>query len=96
MFTGINKIAYDILMQNPMTAYMTDVVFTRILGNDEIEQGETWRDCTQCWVCEKWTKSKIEFKNEYLGNMRQKIDQIHELYDVLEKCLDSQNHHMLK
>lgn len=37
MFVGINKIAYDILMQNPMTAYMTDVVFTRILGNDEIE-----------------------------------------------------------
>jgi hypothetical protein len=37
MFVGINKIAYDILMQNPMTAYMTDVVFTRILGNHEIE-----------------------------------------------------------
>lgn len=46
MFIGINKIAYDILMQNPMTAYMTDVVFTRILGNDEIEKGEIWRDCT--------------------------------------------------
>jgi hypothetical protein len=37
MFTSINKIAYDILMQNPMTAYMTEVVFTRILGNNEVE-----------------------------------------------------------
>lgn len=37
MFTSINKIAYDVLMQNPMSAYMTEVVFTRILGNEDVE-----------------------------------------------------------
>ena len=89
MFIGINKIAYDILMDNPMTAYMSQVVFTRILGNDDIEGSETWRDCTQCWVCEKWSKSRIDFKTEYVGFMRQKIDRLHELHDVLERCLDS-------
>lgn len=46
IFIGINKIAYDILMENPMQPYMNNVVFTRILGNDDIEDSETWRDCT--------------------------------------------------
>ena len=37
MFQGLNKIAYDVLMDNPMTGYMSQVVFTRILGNEEVE-----------------------------------------------------------
>ena len=70
IFIGINKIAYDILMENPMQPYMNNVVFTRILGNDDIEDSETWRDCTQCWICEKWNKNKIEFKQEFTGHLR--------------------------
>ena len=64
MFMGINKIAYDLLLENPMTGYMNDVIFTRILGNDDIWKGHVWRDCSQCWVCDKWEKTRIEFKPE--------------------------------
>ena len=46
MFMGINKIAYDLLLENPMTGYMNDVIFTRIIGPKEIvEEGPTqWKD----------------------------------------------------
>lgn len=46
MFMGINKIAYDLLLENPMTGYMNDVILTRVLGNDEIEKGHIWKDCS--------------------------------------------------
>ena len=46
MFMGINKIAYDLLLENPMTGYMNDIIFTRILGTDEIENGHVWKDCS--------------------------------------------------
>ena len=49
MFMGINKIAYDLLLENPMTGYMNEVIFTRILGgkeNDDIEHGKVWKDCS--------------------------------------------------
>jgi hypothetical protein len=46
MFMGINKIAYDLLLENPMTGYMNDIIFTRVLGTDEIENGHVWRDCS--------------------------------------------------
>jgi hypothetical protein len=46
MFMGINKIAYDMLLENPMTGYMNEIIFCRILGNDDIpnELGKDWRD----------------------------------------------------
>ena len=64
MFMGINKIAYDLLLENPMTGYMNDVCFTRIIGPKEIEEeGATkWKDSSQCYICEKWDKVRIEFK----------------------------------
>lgn len=37
LFMGINKDAFDLLIENPMTGYMNDVIFTRILGHDDIE-----------------------------------------------------------
>jgi len=61
MFMGINKIAYDLLLENPMTGYMNEIIFTRILGNDDIENSWYWKDCSQCYVCEKWDKTKIEY-----------------------------------
>ena len=61
MFMGINKIAYDLLLENPMTGYMNDVCFTRIIGPKEIEEeGATkWKDSSQCYICEKWDKTTI-------------------------------------
>ena len=51
MFMGINQITQEQLAENPMTGYMNEIVFSRILGEPEIEQGAYWTDSTQCWVC---------------------------------------------
>ena len=61
MFMGINKIAYDLLLENPMTGYMNDVIFSRILVPPEIEEAGQymWKDSSQCYVCEKWNKESF-------------------------------------
>jgi len=46
MFMGINQIAYELLVENPMTGYMNEIVFSRVLGYDDIEQGSYWCDST--------------------------------------------------
>lgn len=51
LFMGVNKAAYDMLVENPMAGYMNEVIFTRILGSDEIEQANYWQDCSLCYVC---------------------------------------------
>ena len=56
MFLGINKVAYDLLVSNPMTPYMSEIIFTRQLGQKDIEGSEIWKDCSQCWICQKWNK----------------------------------------
>ena len=61
MFMGINQVAYDSLMENPMTGYMNEAIFTRILGHDDIEEGSYWTDCTQCWICHKWDKVSLAY-----------------------------------
>ena len=38
MFMGINKIAYELLLENPMTGYMNEVIFSRVLGNNDIDE----------------------------------------------------------
>ena len=43
-FMGINQIANQLFAENPMNSYMQQVIFTRILGHDEIEQGSYWTD----------------------------------------------------
>ena len=43
-FMGINKIAYELLLENPMTGYMNDIVISRILGNDDIMNSTGWKD----------------------------------------------------
>ena len=58
---GINQSAFDLLIENPMTGYMTEVIFTRILGHDDIEQGNYWADTTLCYICAKWEKTTISF-----------------------------------
>ena len=40
---------------------MNEVVFSRIIGHEEIEDAEVWKDSSYCWVCEKWNKHTIDF-----------------------------------
>ena len=61
MFMVINEVAYDLLVENPMTGYMNDIVLSRVLGHDEIEGSGYWIDSTQCWVCSKWNKAVISY-----------------------------------
>lgn len=56
LFMGINQVAFDLLIENPMTGYMNEIIYTRILGHDEIEQGNYWADATTCYICAKWEK----------------------------------------
>ena len=37
MFMGINQASYELLVENPMTGYMNEIVFSRNLGHDDIE-----------------------------------------------------------
>lgn len=95
-FMGINKIAYDMLMDNPMTGYTEKVIFTRILGNEEIEDGDVWKDTTQCWVCEHWQKQRIEHLSDHKGYMKQNIKKLAELDSVLKKVEDPENANMIQ
>ena len=92
MFAGLNRIAYDVLLENPMAGYMSQVVFTRVLGaSDEIGGAEVWKDCNQCWVCEKWKKTRVEYYPDYKSYMRQNITKLSELDEVVKACLDEAN-----
>jgi hypothetical protein len=80
LFMGINKIAYDLLLENPMTGYMNEIIFTRVLGKDDlIWKGKLWKDTSQCWVCEKWDLAKITYSETDNRIMKQNIDKLKEL-----------------
>lgn len=83
MFMGINKIAYDLLLENPMTGYMNDVILVRILGNDDIEKGGFWKDCSQCYVCEKWDKTTIHYKHDDVKVLKRHVSKLNDLYKVI-------------
>ena len=88
MFMGINQVAYELLVENPMTGYMHEVIFSRILGHDEIEQGQYWQDSTQCWVCQKWNKIVINYHlHDDKVVFRQKIHQIENLHLTISRCV---------
>ena len=53
--------AYELLVENPMTGYMNEIIWTRVLGHNEIETGMFWSDGTQCWICAKWNKLMIQY-----------------------------------
>ena len=46
LFMGINQVAFDLLIENPMTGYMNDIIYSRILGHDDIELSNYWTDTT--------------------------------------------------
>ena len=41
--------------RQPATAH----VFTRILGNSKVKNAAVWRECDNCWICERWRE--VEF-----------------------------------
>ena len=61
MFMGINQVALYLLQENPMTGYMNEIIFSRVFGHDEMEEGTYWTDTTQCWVCLKWNKVTLAY-----------------------------------
>eukprot|EP00347_Sterkiella_histriomuscorum_P011119 403373687 len=65
----------DKLLANPMQGFLKDLIFARYLGHTDIENGQYWRDCNQCWVCEKWDKVKVDFQfNDAIEDLKfQKI-----------------------
>ena len=76
MFMGINQASYELLVENPMTGYMNEIVFSRVLGHDDIEQGGFWTDTTQCWVCQRWAKATISVQPDDKAVFLQKIGQV--------------------
>ena len=85
MFMGINQSAFDLLIENPMTGYMDEVVFSRILGQDDIEQGNYWADTSLCYVCQKWNKLDVRFDARTdLSAWTLKITQIGHLRKTIE------------
>ena len=79
IFLSIAKIAHDVLQENPMTGHNTELILSRQLGHPEIEDSDNWRDCSQCWICEKWNKTEIEYKKTDLSYIKQNIKYLHEL-----------------
>ena len=82
---GINQVAFELLIENPMTGYMNEIIFTRILGCDDIEQGNFWCDSTQCYICQKWEKTVIQVDPRSDNpKWAQKITQIDHLKHTVE------------
>ena len=79
---GINKIAYEALLENPMTGYMNDVIFSRIIGPREIEEeGPTrWKDTSQCYICEMWDKTTFAYHDNDHKLMQKNVSRLSELH----------------
>lgn len=44
-----------------MAGFLKEIIFSRFLNHDDVEQSQVWRDCSQCWICEKWDKATVQF-----------------------------------
>ena len=68
-----------------MTGYMNEIIFSRVLGHDEIEEGDFWVDSTQCWVCRKHNKVTLAYHlNDDSQIFQQKVVQIDQLQQTIE------------
>jgi hypothetical protein len=47
-----------------MQGFLKDMIFTRYLGAPNILDGTQWKDCNQCYICDKWDKVDIGFVEE--------------------------------
>lgn len=86
MFMGINKIAYDLMLENPMTGYMNEIIFVRVLGVTDI--APEWKDASQCYLCEKWNKIKIEYFPDDVKMMKQSTEKLEQLHEVIKQFID--------
>ena len=88
MFMGINQVAYDLLVENPMTGYMNEIIFSRVLGHDEMEHAHYWVDGTQCWMCLKWNKVFISWNPEEDKMLfNQKIQKLETLQEIVRSII---------
>lgn len=68
-----------------MTGYMNEVIFSRILGHDDIEQGNYWADTNLCYICHRWDKIQILFDDRTdTSAWTHKITQITNLKRTIE------------
>ena len=71
-----------------MTGYMNEIIWTRVLGHNEIETGMFWSDGTQCWICSKWNKLMIQY--DFYSDEKafiQRIQQIENLHSAVDNCV---------
>lgn len=86
LFMGINQVAFDLLIENPMTGYMNDIIYSRILGHDDVEQANYWSDTTQCYICQKWNKQVIRFDPRHdVSEWSTRITQVNNLKTTIDK-----------
>ena len=71
-----------------MTGYMNEIIFSRVLGHDEIEEGSFWVDTTQCWVCHKHNKITLAYNLEEDREIFfQKVTQVDRLKLTIDRCV---------
>ena len=71
-----------------MTGYMNEIILTRYIGHEDIQDNMQWKDCSQCYICDKWEKFRIEYDDKDQKSMRQNIQKLSELHGVLKECVD--------
>ena len=59
-----------------MTGYMNEIIFSRILGHEDVEEGYFWVDTVQCWICQKWDKQVFEFNESDKEVFVQNIEKV--------------------
>lgn len=45
----------------PTAGTKGEMVFSRILGHDDIPGSAEWIESCECWICNKWAKETINF-----------------------------------
>jgi hypothetical protein len=71
-----------------MTGYMNEIVFSRVLGYEDIEQGSYWCDSTQCWICQKWNKVELKYHaGDDQAIFAQKVYQVDNMHQVINRCI---------
>jgi len=58
---GVSQMTTQMMNENPMLGYMNEIVFTRILGHDDTQEGHYWIDTNQCLYCERWNLITITY-----------------------------------
>ncbi len=45
----------------PTAGSKGEMIFTRILGHEDVPGAADWVDSSECWICDKWAKETIHF-----------------------------------